>query len=175
MKDWIFDHDYNDAVRYTLGQPAVGKGKKNLVCFGINPSTARPEDLDNTLKSVKRIAVRAGYDGWIMLNVYPQRATNPNDLHTDINEDIHKKNVLYIDKVLTQYNATILAAWGTLLTKRPYLKECLMDIYSVSKKTKTTWVKIGKVSKEGHPHHPLYLSNLEMPQGFDIKKYIESL
>ncbi len=173
--DWIFDHDYNDTVRYTLGQPVTGKGKSNLVCFGINPSTARPNDLDNTLKSVERIAKRAGYDGWIMLNVYPQRATNPNDLHTDIQHEIHKKNVERISRVLTDYNVTILAAWGTLINKRPYLKECLQDIYTVTKKSKTKWVSIGKTSKEGHPHHPLYLSNAEMPKGFDIDTYIKEL
>lgn len=173
--EWIFDHDYNDTVRYTLGQPAVGKGKKNLVCFGINPSTARPNDLDNTLKSVERIAKRAGYDGWIMLNVYPQRATNPNDLHTELDEDIHNKNVQHIQKVLVEYNATILAAWGTLINKRAYLKKCLQEIHSVSKQSKRKWVRIGAISKDGHPHHPLYLSNEELPQEFDINTYIQSL
>ena len=173
--DWIFDHDYNDTVRYTLGQPATGKGKKNLVCFGINPSTARPNDLDNTLKSVKRIAKRGGFDGWIMLNVYPQRAKNPNDLHDFLQEDIHIRNVEHVTRVLVEYNGTILAAWGTLINKREYLKDCLQDIYKASKKTKTKWVSVGKISKEGHPHHPLYLSNKEMPEDFEIQNYIDSL
>ena len=173
--EWIFDHDYNDTVRYTLGKPAVGKGKKNLVRFGINPSTARPNDLDNTLKSVERIAKRSGYDGWIMLNVYPQRATDPNDLHNEIDTTIHIKNVQHIARILTEYNATILAAWGTLINKRKYLKECLQDIHKASKGTKVKWVRIGKISKEGHPHHPLYLSNQELPEEFDVHRYIESL
>lgn len=173
--EWIFDHDYGDTVRYTLGQPALGKGMKNLVCFGINPSTARPNDLDNTLKSVERIAKRAGYDGWIMLNVYPQRATNPSDLHETIQEDIHIKNVEHINRILVEYNATILAAWGTLINKRKYLKECLQDIHKVSKKAKRKWVCVGKLSKQGHPHHPLYLSNDEMPMDFNINQYIETL
>ena len=145
------------------------------MCFGINPSTARPNDLDNTLKSVERIAKRAGFDGWIMLNVYPQRATNPNDLHGVLQEDIHAKNVKHIERVLVEYNATILAAWGTLINKRTYLKQCLQDIYAVSQKSNRPWVSIGSISKAGHPHHPLYLSNEEMPKDFNIKEYIESL
>jgi hypothetical protein len=173
--NWIFDHSHNDTVRYTLGKPAIGKGKKNLVCFGINPSTARPDDLDNTLKSVERIAKRSGYDGWIMLNVYPQRATDPNDLHTEFDKKIHKNNIEHIARVLTEYNATILAAWGTLINKRPYLKECLQDIHGVSKQSKRKWVRIGAISKDGHPHHPLYLSNAEMPTSFNINAYIKNL
>lgn len=173
--EWIFDNDYEDTVRYTLGKPALGKGKKNLVCFGINPSTARPDELDNTLKSVERIAKRAGFHGWIMLNVYPQRATNPNDLHNTIQNDIHIKNIEHIERVITDYNATILAAWGTLINKRDYLKQCLQDIYAVSKKSKRKWVCIGNISKAGHPHHPLYLSNEELPKEFDIQSYINSL
>ncbi|MFR6424354.1 MAG: DUF1643 domain-containing protein, partial [Oscillospiraceae bacterium] len=52
------------------------RGAKNpLICIGINPSTAQPGDLDNTLKSVERIALGNGYDSFTMFNVYPQRAT----------------------------------------------------------------------------------------------------
>lgn len=173
--EWIFDHSDNDTVRYTLGVPVSGKGKKNLVCIGINPSTARPDDLDNTLKSVVRIAKRGGYDGWIMLNVYPQRATNPNDLHINFDERVHSKNVEYIERILTEYDSTILAAWGTLIHKRKYLMECLQDIHRVAKRSKRKWVRIGPISKGGHPHHPLYLSNDEVLQEFDINEYIKNL
>ena len=51
-----------------------------LVCIGINPSTAQPGALDPTLKSVERLANANGFDSWIMFNVYPQRATDPNDM-----------------------------------------------------------------------------------------------
>ena len=60
--------------RYVLGRV----GRRPLVCIGINPSTAQPGALDPTLKSVERLANANGFDSWIMFNVYPQRATNPN-------------------------------------------------------------------------------------------------
>jgi len=45
----------------------------------INPNTAEPKHLDNTMKSVDRLAKTNGFDSWIMMNVYPEPHTNPND------------------------------------------------------------------------------------------------
>ena len=70
---WLYVPDFYTEYRYILGT----RGKNPLICIGINPSTAAPDDLDNTLKSVARIAAGNGYDGWIMFNVYAQRATRP--------------------------------------------------------------------------------------------------
>jgi hypothetical protein len=51
-RHWLYENNEDNTVRYILGT----KGKKPLLCFGINPSTAEPEKLDNTLKSVERVA-----------------------------------------------------------------------------------------------------------------------
>ena len=73
---WYYEpHTYQN-YRYVLGRV----GKHPLVCIGINPSTAQPGALDPTLKSVERLAAANGFDSWIMFNVYPQRATDPNDM-----------------------------------------------------------------------------------------------
>ena len=73
---WLYAPNFYSEYRYILGT----RGQKPLICIGINPSTARPGDLDPTLKSVERLANANGFDSWIMFNVYPQRATDPNDL-----------------------------------------------------------------------------------------------
>lgn len=75
-KKWIYVPDTYEEYRYLLGTV----GTKPLVCIGINPSTAHPDHLDNTLKSVERIAYANGYDSFIMVNVYAQRATDPKDM-----------------------------------------------------------------------------------------------
>lgn len=169
---WIYDTDKDNSARYALGPV----GGSYLFCFGINPSTASPDKLDNTVRSVERIAGRHEFDTFMMLNIYPQRATNPNDLHQDIDEGLHQNNLKYIEKYFKENKKRkILAAWGTLITKRSYLKSCLLDIYNVSKKYKCAWCCIGPTSKAGHPHHPLYLSNSEMLKEFDIDSYINSL
>ena len=73
IRKWIYAPNFYSEYRYILGT----RGKNPLICIGINPSTAKPDDLDNTLKSVERIALRNGYDSFIMFNVYAQRATDP--------------------------------------------------------------------------------------------------
>lgn len=107
---WIYVNNDDNSSRYILGT----EGKKSLICFGINPSTAEPENLDNTLKSVERLTKNNGFDSWIMLNVYPQRATNPKNLHKDMNEELHKQNLKEIENVLKN-SPVIWAAWGTLI------------------------------------------------------------
>ncbi len=172
VENWIYDHDRGNTVRYTLGV----KGAAPIACFGINPSTAAPGALDNTLKSVARIAERHGSDGWLMFNVYPQRATNPDDMHTMRDEELHKHNVAHIVRTMEEYNVTgVLAAWGTLIQKRPYLRACLRDIVAATAIRGVPWYHIGPVSKAGHPHHPLYLRNTERLQPFDIMEYIAML
>ena len=78
---WIYVPDHYAEYRYILGT----RGENPLICIGINPSTAAPDALDNTLKSVARIAEHNGYDSWIMFNVYAQRATVPDDMDGSLN------------------------------------------------------------------------------------------
>ncbi|HMW07137.1 MAG TPA: DUF1643 domain-containing protein [Leptospiraceae bacterium] len=169
--NWIYSNTQGNKARFLLGE----KGNKTLVCIGINPSIAEPEKLDNTLKVVKRFSKDLGYDSWLMLNVYPQRATNPNELDFEINMDYHRENLFQINKILKHGNYDIWAAWGTIIKKRKYLVSCLKDIYMITRKYSLKWNKIGRLSKEGHPHHPLYLNrNLKLEQ-FDIDNYLNRL
>jgi hypothetical protein len=166
--NWLYEHEQNNKVRYILGT----KGEKPLICIGINPSTAEPNNLDNTLKSVVRHASSNSFDSWIMFNVYPQRATNPNDMHKRLNNKIHEANLQSFENILKGLkNPTIWAAWGTLINKRPYLPKCLKDIYDCSLKYNCNWVSIGNISKHGHPHHPLYLRSDCKTEVFDIDGY----
>ncbi|HIS58981.1 MAG TPA: DUF1643 domain-containing protein, partial [Candidatus Faecousia faecipullorum] len=55
---WLYAPNFYSEYRYILGT----RGENPLICIGINPSTARPDDLDNTLKSVERIALGNGFD-----------------------------------------------------------------------------------------------------------------
>ena len=78
-------------VRYVLGEKFNTSCNKALICIGINPSTAIPEQLDPTLKRVQKYAKNSGeYGAWYMLNVYPQRATNPDDMDIDPDMEIHR-------------------------------------------------------------------------------------
>ena len=62
---WLYVPDFYSEYRYILGT----RGERPLITLGVNPSTAAPGALDNTLKSVQRIANGNGFDSFIMFNV----------------------------------------------------------------------------------------------------------
>ena len=167
---WIFVPNFYSEYRYILGTV----GNKPLITIGINPSTAQLDDLDNTLKSVARLAISNGFDSFIMFNVYAQRATRPDDMDKAFNENLHIENMKAFHYMLKNAGEmpVIWAAWGTIIEKRPYLKQCLQDMIQIGKKYDVQWVRTGKLSKKGHPHHPLYLSKESKFEIFDIEDYV---
>ena len=172
VEKWLFVPDFYTEYRYILGT----RGKRPLICIGINPSTARPDALDNTLKSVERIALGNGFDSFLMFNVYPQRATDPDSMERRCNETLRRENVGAFDHILSlSEQPTVWAAWGTIIEKRDYLALCLRDLAQAGQKRGAQWVKAGKVSKKGHPHHPLYLPKNAPLEPFDLDGYLESL
>ena len=169
---WIYSRTEGNDARFLLGEH---RGPRTLICIGINPSTATPERLDNTLATFRNRAEAFGYASWLMLNVYPQRATNPNDLHAHCDERLHQWNLDAIRSIFHEGQQDIWAAWGTLIGKRPYLKHCLEDVCGVAEERAIRWFTSGRLSVKGHPHHPLYLSLNAPLDPFDIKAYLQTL
>lgn len=173
---WLYVPDFYTEYRYILGT----RGRDPLICIGINPSTAAPDALDNTLKSVARIAEGNGFDSWIMFNVYAQRATRPDDMDRELNEELHRENMRAFAYVLSHaaesgHSPAVWAAWGTILEKRPYLPACVREMVRIGQDYGARWLCAGKCSSKGHPHHPLYLRKDEKTRPFDIEGYLDSL
>ena len=170
---WIYVPDFYTDYRYILGTV----GNNPLITIGINPSTAEPEKMDNTMKSVERIAMGNGFDSFIMFNVYAQRATDPNQMNKEINPMLHKENMQAFQWILENSGKKpiIWAAWGTNIERRTYLKECLREMINISNRYNAVWCKVGKCSVKGHPHHPLYLKKDSRLETFDVKTYLTSL
>lgn len=169
---WLYVPSMYCDYRYILGTA----GEKPLICVGINPSTAAPNDLDNTLKSVERIALANGYDSFIMFNVYAQRATRPDDMEKVCNPALHQENMAAFRWALEQTRTgtpAVWAAWGTIIEKRPYLTDCLRDMIAVGEELGGRWYSAGARSKKGHPHHPLYLRKDCTLDPFDVAAYLE--
>ena len=170
INEWLYAPNFYSEYRYILGT----RGKNPLICIGINPSTAQPGDLDNTLKSVQRIAHGNGFDSFIMFNVYAQRATDPDAMEHTCNTQLHKENLEAFRYVLSiGENPTVWAAWGTIIEKRDYLKDCVRDMIAAGEEFGARWVCAGKCSKKGHPHHPLYLRKDELIRPFDVAAYLD--
>jgi len=172
IEKWLYAPNFYSEYRYILGT----RGKNPLICIGINPSTARPDDLDNTLKSVQRIADGNGFDSFIMFNVYAQRATKPDDMERQCNLRLHHENMEAFRYVLSiSENPTVWAAWGAIIEKRNYLSECVRDMVQIGQEYGASWQCAGAISKKGHPHHPLYLRKDEKLKPFDVTGYLNML
>ena len=172
---WLFVPNTYTEYRYILGT----RGKKPLICVGINPSTARPGALDPTLKSVERIARNSGFDSFIMFNVYAQRATSPDDMDKERDERLHSENMRAFDWVLSHAGAhpAVWAAWGAVIEKRRYLPDCVRDMLLCGERYGAVWYTAGARSKaKGHPHHPLYLrKDTPLDLFEDVEGYLASL
>ncbi len=171
---WLYVPNFYSEYRYILGT----RGTKPLICVGINPSTAAPDDLDNTLKSVERVAHHNGYDSFIMFNVYAQRATDPDDMELTYNQELHRENMRAFDYALSldqTGSPAIWAAWGTIIEKRDYLPACVRDMIQIGTSYGARWFSAGKRSKKGHPHHPLYLRKDSVLESFDVDTYLNCI
>ena len=172
IHQWLYAPNFYCDYRYILGT----RGEKPLICIGINPSTARPGALDNTLKSVERIALGNGYDSFLMFNVYAQRATDPNAMERRCNPALHRENMEAFRYVLSiSSSPAVWAAWGAVIEKRGYLSRCLGDMLRIGREYGASWYCAGAVTKKGHPHHPLYLKKDEKLKPFDVEGYLQSL
>ena len=123
---WLYVPDHYSEYRYILGT----RGRRPLICVGVNPSTAMPGRLDNTLKSVDRVARFNGYDSFLMFNVYAQRATVPDDMDRELNPVLHRENMRAFVWALEHAGPepAVWAAWGAVIEKRPYLPACVLDL-----------------------------------------------
>ena len=171
---WLYVPDHYSEYRYLLGT----RGLHPLICIGINPSTAIPDRLDNTLKSAQRIAAFNGYDSFIMFNVYAQRATDPDDMEQVMNPDLHRENMKAFSWLLSQFSEApdLWAAWGAVISKRSYLPVCVLDMAAIGQQFGCRWFTAGPRTKAGHPHHPLYLKKDSVLDPFpDLNEYLISL
>ena len=169
---WLYAPNFYSEYRYLLGT----RGNNPLICIGINPSTAKPDALDNTLKSVERIALGNGYDSFLMFNVYAQRATSPDDMEKVYNPALHRENLEAFRYILSiSDKPAVWAAWGAIIEKRRYLPDCVRDLVRAGEEFGAGWYCAGAITRKGHPHHPLYLRKDEKLRPFDVKTYLETL
>ncbi|WP_194384368.1 DUF1643 domain-containing protein [Microbacterium luteum] len=170
QEGWIYERSSDGAARFVLGTG----GENPLVCFGINPSTAKPGALDPTAKRVARFAQDNGFDSWAMLNVYPQIATDPKRMDREYRLELKTENERQIERAIDGRSLTLLAAWGGLIVSRPYLRRLLSDIVTVTASAGCDWVSLGEPTKDGHPRHPLYVRSEVKLAHFAIDRYLRN-
>lgn len=162
---WIYMG--NSSERYVLGQP----GQRNMLVFGVNPSTAVPGKDDPTIRKVRKLTSSAGYDGWIMVNLYPIITSHPEDLPAKADDELIKRNLEILRQIQNRFRiSAVWAAWGDAIDSRPYLGEALVDIQE-KLNGDFQWFYRGKLTKKGNPRHPLYMKDDEPFEWFAVFDY----
>lgn len=164
----IYDTNENNSCRYALGS----EGNRTLHAIGLNPSTANDQKPDQTISKILGFAERNGFDSFLMLNLYPQRSVQPKNLHKRLVTKLHEQNLASIREHIHKPNSAILASWGVEIDARNYLLPCLKDIYRSLENKKANWLKIGDLTKSGHPRHPSRVGYALGLTEFDVENYI---
>ena len=119
-----------------------------VLFIGLNPSTADEVKDDPTIRRCIRYALDWGYGGYIMGNIFAYRSTDPKQLKI-IDNPIGIENNYWLKKLHTEASLTI-GAWGNhgkYLNRGQDIINLINNLFCL------------RITKEGHPSHPLYLSS----------------
>ena len=126
-----------------------------VLFIGLNPSTADEVQNDPTIRRCMRFANDWGFGGYIMGNIFGYRSTDPKKLKL-LDNPIGLDNNYWLTKLHKEADLTI-GAWGNhgkLLNRGEQVLNLIDNIYCL------------KVTNEGQPSHPLYLSSKLKPIKF---------
>lgn len=153
----IFSEDRRH--RFTLWRRWVDDCPVSDMCafIGLNPSTADETANDPTIRRCIRFAKDWGYSGYIMLNLFSFRATDPKVMKAELTPTIYR-NTSAIETVC--YRAGfVVAAWGN---HGDHLG------MSGNIRLRLTGEKIEVhhlgLTKTGQPRHPLYVRADTIPE-----------
>lgn len=136
---------------------AIGiKGSRNLLCIGLNPNTADESRLDGTSRNFMRIAKDNGFDGWLLVNLYPARNPKAANLNEVADDSLFKENMERIEAIASSKELNIdnvLLAWGNDVERHPYLKASIFHVHGRLKKYRLKYHSF-RVNRSGHPSHP---------------------
>ncbi|GMO22019.1 MAG: DUF1643 domain-containing protein [Mycoplasmoidaceae bacterium] len=146
-----------ESYRYALGKT----GSNPLLFIGMNPSAAKFDSSDSTVNTVIRISKFLNKDGWVMLNLYPERSTDAKNL-CEFNLDLMEKNIEVINNMINKYKVNeIMLGWGDqknnktlqkakeiLISEIKRFNVKLLCFYNSKNQTILTSTK--------NPRHPLY-------------------
>lgn len=148
--------------RYSLGRTWALSGR--LVVIGLNPSTADHNQLDPTLRRVRNFAQTWGLGGFVMLNLFAYRATDPRDMKRaddpvgPLNDDIIREYAVAPDTGL------VLAAWGAHGGYRDRDREVAAILDGLGVRLHAL-----RVTRQGHPSHPLYIPGNAVPRPYVLR------
>lgn len=138
-----------ETYRYRLWRTWDSR-KPPLVFCMLNPSTADAEQDDPTVARCSERARRLGYGGLEVVNLFALRSTDPKALYGHA-DPVGPKNDSAILSAAERGN--VVCAWGNHGKLQGRDKAVLALLRAAGLPALAL-----KVSKDGHPSHPLYLS-----------------
>ena len=149
----------NDRLyRYDLHR-VVGEGRSVVTFVMLNPSTADETSNDPTVKTCIRYAQKWNYGRLTVVNIFAYRSTDPRELY-ELDDPIGTANDSAI-RAAARVADLVVCAWGThgkLLKRGEAVRQMLNEICEPH---------VLELTKEGHPHHPLYLKENRVPIAWD--------
>ena len=124
--------------------------------IGLNPSTADEQQDDPTVRRCIRFTKAWDYDALFMLNIFAFRSTDPMTLRV-VPDPIGDEN----DRYLTSWSAATVmtvAAWGvhgSYLDRENAVRRLFAE--------RGLALRYLRLTKAGHPGHPLYLPKTLVP------------
>ena len=168
----IYANAENDLWRFWLGRG----GNRTLFTIGLNPSIATKEKSDTTIAKVDCVAKRTGFDGFVMLNLYPVRATDYNALPQEANHEAFSMNLAKIEELLVSNPSPVVwVAWGENILARKFLIAACRELFDRFEKYNAPWQHFGPPTRSGHPRHPSRLHYKWEFAPFDMRRYLEKL
>jgi len=138
--------------RLALGRVAEGSSPSQLlVAIGMNPSHADEFRSDATVNILANASRVLGYEGWLMLNLYPQRSPSPALLGA-FDPTLSRRNCEAITSILNEFGVQeVLAAWGDL---RPGpLRTAKVEVLTALAPTDVALFHFGTLTQGGEPRH----------------------
>ena len=125
--------------------------KPGITFIMLNPSTADHTEDDSTIKKCIKFSKRWGYGQISVVNLFAYRATKPEELK-GVTDPVGRENNQHLQNVIDN-SQVIVAAWG--VEGKLHGRNIEVDGMLRSKEN----VYCLGTTKEGHPMHPLYLSD----------------
>ena len=160
--------NFSDDRRYRWSlsrgmNPSLFIPEKPVLFCGYNPSVANASDNDPTIRKEIGFTRRMMGTVLIKVNLFAGVATDPDwlgeldDPVGDENDDWIRAAVEYV----TRSNGILIAAWGT--PKGPMEIREAFVCRALKVKGMANWLCL-RMTKHGHPEHPLYLPGASMPR-----------
>ena len=148
--------DFINPKEYQPYRFVIGKiGSKMLVALCMNPSKAQDLISDRTVNTVINRSQKEGYDGWAVINIYPERATDKKNLD-DFDEELCQQNVLAIQQFIrTHQIKEVWGAWGN--AELAVLKKGRDAVLEMLAREAVSLYGYNQL-RSGDPHHPLYVN-----------------